>query len=161
MKNLLVALVCLLGFKAVSAQDIIKLEIDSTTFSNKVIVPNLHNMAKLFKASQKDFAVTMLSLDYKLSKIDSSEVYVPKTGDIIPALGVMKDEELVSVMFYQTTTYLKQMKESFLSQYSNVVHKRIKGTDAYYFKMDDDKVYCIIFDTPRKDGGSVSFAAGE
>jgi hypothetical protein len=161
MKKLLVALCCLLVFKAASAQQIIKLEIDSTTFVNKVVVPNLHNMSKLLMASQKDFAATMISLGYKLSKIDSTELYVPNTGDILPSLGVMKDDELVSVMFYQTTTYLKQMKESFLSQYSNVTHKRIKGTDAYYFKMDDDKVYCIIFDTPRKDGGSVSFAAAD
>ena len=164
MKKLIVALCCIVTFQAASAQQIIKLDIDSTTFAYKLVVPNLRNMEKLLGASQKDYVATVLSLDYALSKIDT-EYYAPKTTIDNSIFGISKDDQSVTIVFYQTTTYPKQMKDNFLAQYKNLTHKKVKGSDAYYFKDDDgkgvEKLFVMIFDTPKKDGGFITITTAD
>ncbi len=158
MKKLILALCCFFVLKAASAQQIIKLDIDSTTLANKLVIPNLDNLEKLLNASRKDFAATMISLGYELSKEDT-DIYVPKTLDNSPIFGVMKADQTVSVVFYQTSSYPRQMKDAFVSQYQNLEHTRVKGTDSYEFKDKDGngdvKIFSMAFDTPKKNGGFV------
>ena len=164
MKKLIVALCCIVTFRAASAQQIIKLDIDSTTFANKLIVPNLRNMQKLLAASQKDYLATVTSLGYALSTVDT-EYYAPKTVEDNAVFAISKDDQAVVIVFYQTSTYPKQMKDSFLAQYQNVTHKKVKGSDAYYFNDDDGKggkkVFIMIFDTPKKDGGFITLTSAD
>ena len=164
MKKLIVALCCFFVLKAATAQQIIKLDIDSTTLTNKLVIPNLDNLEKLLNASRKDFAATMISLGYELSKEDT-DIYVPKTLDDSPVFGVMKGDQVVSVVFYQAGNYPQQMKDAFVSQYQNLEHARLKGTDDYTFQDKDGngkvKFFSMIFDTRKKGGGFVMLLTGD
>jgi hypothetical protein len=162
MKKLIVVLCCLLAFKAALAQEIIKLDMDSTTLAKKLVVPNFKNLEKLLNASQKDYEATMLALGYTLTKEDDVDIYGVDAANGDPLFGIMKQgDKLVAVMFFQKTDYPKQMKDLFESKYTKFVHKKSSGSDAYYFKGDDGnggmKGLCMIFDNRRKSN-SVTLA---
>ncbi|HZY37252.1 MAG TPA: hypothetical protein VFE53_11415 [Mucilaginibacter sp.] len=165
MKNLFITLCCFFGIKAASAQEIIRLDIDSASFVKRLVIPNLKNLQKLVNAPQKDFVATMVSLGYKLSKLDDHEFYAAADANGDALFGVMKsaDQTSVSVMFFQKTDYPKQMMERFVSQYGQTQHEKVKGADGYYFKIDDGnggtKDFCIIFDN-RKKTCAVSIVTG-
>jgi hypothetical protein len=150
--------VCLLScFKTASAQEIIKLQTDSSANIRKLIIPTYDNLFKLLKASSKDYDATLLSLGYVRKDEGDSYAYYARSEDKNLIFSVIKQDKEVDIAFNVHIDYPLSMKEAFLKKFTDPVHKRIKGMDAYFFDQSDDSgatvSYCMLFDISKKDGG--------
>ena len=157
MKKLLF-FVCLLPcVKTVSAQAIIKLETDSSANIRKLIIPTYDNLFKLMKASAKDYDATLLSLDYVRKDEGDAYAYYAKSEDKSLIFSVIKQDKEVDIAFNVHTDYPQLMKDALLKKFTDAVHKRIKGMDAYFFDQSDNGgaavSYCMLFDISKKGGG--------